>query len=127
MHEIKDKRRHCYGCCKWYWAFYCHCLYAAGAMVALSDIDEAKLVQEVKHLAVKGAKTLAMKTDVGNTEDVKHLIHQTINTVVRVDILVNNAAVAIAGNIIEMPERDWDNIMNNFKVCIELLKKRFRI
>ena len=91
---------------------------AAGAIVVLSDIDEAKLVQEVKHLAAKGAKTLAVKTDVGNTEDVKHLIHQTINTVVRVDILVNNAAVAIAGNIIEMLERDWDNIISNFLRCV---------
>ena len=49
---------------------------AEGAMVVLSDIDEAKLNQEAKHLAANGAKTLAVKTDVGNTEDVKNLVHQ---------------------------------------------------
>jgi len=31
---------------------------AEGAMVVLSDIDEAKLMQEAKHLAANGAKTL---------------------------------------------------------------------
>jgi len=28
------------------------------------------------------------------------------------DVLVNNAAVAIAGKITEMPEEDWDRLMN---------------
>ena len=74
---------------------------AEGAMVVLSDIDEAKLNQEAKHLAANGAKILAVKTDVGNTEDVKNLVHQTIKAFGKVDILVNNAAVAIGGNIMD--------------------------
>ena len=77
--------------------------------MVLSHSDEDNFMQEVKHLATKGAKTLAVKADVGNTEDVKHLIHQTISAFGRVDILVKNAAaVSIAGNIMEIPERDWD-------------------
>ena len=95
-----------------------------GAMVVLSDIDEAKLNQEAKHLAANGDKTLAIKTDVGNTEDVKNLIEQTIKAFGQIDILVNNAAVAIGGNIMEMPESDWDTLMNiNLKSVFRTIKE----
>ena len=95
-----------------------------GAAVVLSDIDEAKLKQEAQHLAASGAQALAVKADVGNTEDVKNLIQQTIETFGKVDILVNNAAVAIGGNIMEMPESDWDTLMNiNVKSLYRTIKE----
>ena len=95
-----------------------------GAAVVLSDIDEAKLKQEAQHLAASGAQALAVKADVGNTEDVKNLIQPTIETFGKVDILVYNAAVPIPGNIMEMPESDWDTLMNiNVKSLYRTIKE----
>ena len=95
-----------------------------GAIVVLSDIDEVRLMHEANQIAASGAKILSIKTDVGNSNDVKNLINQTINAFGKIDILVNNAAVAIGGNIMEMPETDWDTLMNiNLKSIYRTIKE----
>ena len=57
------------------------------------------------------------------TEDVNFLINSAINEFGRIDVLVNNAAIAIKGNIMEMPEADWDMLMNtNLKSIYRTIK-----
>ncbi len=95
-----------------------------GAIVLLADIDEEKVIQEAKSLANDGAITLGIKCDVGDTAAVKNLIQIAIYQFGKIDILINNAAVAIGGNIIEMPETDWDTLMNiNLKSVYRTIKE----
>ena len=95
-----------------------------GAVVVLADIDEQKLMQEVKSLTTNGTTLRGVQCDVGNTVDVKNLIQTTITEFGNIDILVNNAAVAIGGNIMEMPETDWDTLMNiNLKSVYRTIKE----
>jgi NAD(P)-dependent dehydrogenase (short-subunit alcohol dehydrogenase family) len=83
-----------------------------GAIVIAGDIDEKKSIMEAERMAAGGAIVRAVRCNVGVTEDVNRLIHSVINEFGRIDILVNNAAIAIRGNIMEMPEEDWDMLMN---------------
>ncbi len=94
-----------------------------GAIVVMSDINIDKCKVEAKTIAKNSKNTIAKKCDVGNTQDVNKLIEFTIETYGRIDVLINNAAVAISGNITEMPEEDWDSLMNiNLKSIYRTIK-----
>src|SRR6266571_7935461 len=83
-----------------------------GAILIVGDIDEKKCKAEAERLGKDGTIIRAIKCDVSQTEDVNFLINSAINEFGRIDVLVNNAAIAIHGNIMEMPEADWDMLMN---------------
>ena len=101
----------------------CEAFAIEGAIVVASDIDEKKCKAEAQRLSAAGAVVRAVKCDVGVTKDVEHLINAAINEFGRIDVLVNNAAIAIGGNIIEMPEADWDLLMNiNLKSIYRTIK-----
>ena len=94
-----------------------------GAVIIAGDIDEKKCKAEAERLGKNGVIVLAIKCDVGSTEDIDHLINSAINEFGKIDILVNNAAIAIGGNIMEMPEADWDMLMNtNLKSIYRTIK-----
>lgn len=78
-----------------------------GAFVIMADIDYDKCAAEAKDL-----NALAIRCDVRSMDDVKKLVDQTINKHKRIDILINNVAVAISGNITAMDERDWDLVLD---------------
>ena len=93
------------------------------AIVIGSDADEKKCIAEMQRLTEKGFSVRPMKCDVGITDDVNRLINNTIKEFGRIDILVNNAAMPIGGNIMEMPEADWDTLMNvNLKSIFRTIK-----
>lgn len=94
-----------------------------GAIVIAGDIDEKKCKAEVEKFSADGAIVRAIKCDVGLTEDVERLINSAITEFGRIDVLVNNAAIALNGNIMEMPEADWDMLMNtNLKSIYRTIK-----
>ncbi len=94
-----------------------------GAIIIASDIDEKKCKAEAERLNANGAVVRAVRCDVGVTKDVEHLINAAIIEFGRIDVLVNNAAIAIGANIMEMPEADWDMLMNtNLKSIYRTIK-----
>lgn len=78
-----------------------------GSFVIMADIDYDKCAEEAKNL-----NALAIRCDVRLMEDVKNLVDHIISQYKRIDVLINNAAVAIGGNITEMAESDWDMVLN---------------
>lgn len=94
-----------------------------GAIVVAADINETKGKAEAEKLIKDGAIVKALKCDVGQTEEVNELVHFTAKEFGRVDVLVNNAAIAVRGKITEMPEEDWDLLMNvNLKSVYRTIK-----
>jgi len=94
-----------------------------GAIVIMSDINIDKCEVEAGMIQKKYGNAIAKKCDVGHTEDVNKLIQFTIETYGRIDVLVNNAAIPMSGNITEMPEADWDTLMNvNLKSLYRTIK-----
>lgn len=94
-----------------------------GVIVFMADIESEKLKYEADRFNSASFKTHPVICDVGNTEDVEYLINKVIKEYNRLDVLVNNAAVAIGGNIKDMPEADWDKLMNvNLKSVYRTIK-----
>jgi NAD(P)-dependent dehydrogenase (short-subunit alcohol dehydrogenase family) len=94
-----------------------------GAIVLMADIDEIKGIAEAERIKKNGAIIRVVKCDVAVTEDVLNLINAAIAEFGKIDILVNNAAIAIGGNIMEMPEADWDKLMDtNLKSIYRTIK-----
>ncbi len=84
-------------------------LIAAGATVVMGDINADKCRAEAAKL---GANAIDVVCDVGDTAQVRSLTQAALDRTGQVDILVNNAAVAIPGNITTMPEDAWQKVLN---------------
>jgi len=94
-----------------------------GAILVAGDIDEKKCTEEAGRLGKDGAIVLAIKCDVSQARDVNFLINSAVSEFGRIDILVNNAAIAVKANIMEMPEADWDRLMDtNLKSVYRTIK-----
>lgn len=87
-------------------------LFEAGCTVELCDIDNERLIEQTKRLDPNGQRAFASLCDVSDTKSVNNWIDACLERRGKIDILINNAATAISGNICEMPESDWNKILN---------------
>ena len=71
-----------------------------------------KLNAKAKLLHDRGLKVLPVPGDVGSSEDVRRAVETTLNQFGRLDVLVNNAAVAIPGDITDQCDEDWNHLLN---------------
>jgi len=67
-------------------------LAAEGAAVVLADLADA--TPQARDLQAAGARALAIQVDVADEQSVQALVERTVAEFGRVDILVNNAAIA---------------------------------
>lgn len=56
-------------------------------------------------------ETLVIKTDISNEEQVKNMIQEVINKFGRIDVLVNNAEIAIDKEFEDRTVEDWKRIL----------------
>ncbi len=83
-----------------------------GADVALGDIDLPG-VQTVAHeIQGLGRKALACQVDVRCREQVDAMVEATIAELGRIDVLVNDAGVASHLPFLDLPEAEWDRVMD---------------
>ena len=84
-----------------------------------------KVAEEIEAL---GRRSLAITADVSVKKQVQNMVRQTLDELGRVDILVNNAGVAPYGLIAEMPEEDWDKLIDidlkGVFLCIQAVAKQ---
>ena len=59
-----------------------------------------------------GVKTLALRADVSNIEEVKTLMKKTVDYFGRIDILINNAGVFEICPFLQISEDTWDKIID---------------
>jgi len=84
----------------------------AGAKVVMADInDEAGQLQEqeFKHM---GYETVYQHADVGISKDVEKLAEAAVARYGKLDVMVNNAAVAISGSVVDITEEKWQQVLN---------------
>lgn len=86
----------------------------AGAKIVIADILEARgevLAEDLQRK--RGSETIYFKkTDITNSEDIKNALVFAYTNLGSIDVLINNAAVNIPGDIIELPEESWDKTMD---------------
>lgn len=78
-----------------------------GAKVVLSDISEERLTEVRKEIEKKGTGILVHKTDVSDRSQVKALADFVMNEYGRIDILHNNAGVAVGSPVENTSIEDW--------------------
>ena len=80
-----------------------------GATVVVNygkSADKAKAV--VTGIESKGGTAVAIQADISEVENARRLVRNTVERFGRLDILVNNAAIALNKPLIETTEREFD-------------------
>jgi meso-butanediol dehydrogenase / (S,S)-butanediol dehydrogenase / diacetyl reductase len=80
-----------------------------GAQVVICGRDRKKLDAAAKQL---GASCVAVSADVSDAEEIKTLVDATLQSFQRINVLVNNAGVLLAGTAESLSEDDWDQTFN---------------
>ncbi len=83
-----------------------------GADVALLARRKDRLEQVAADIEKTGRKALPVECDVSNEESVRSAVKEVIDRFGRIDILLNNAGVAVPGTVEQLKEEDWDRAMN---------------
>ena len=88
--------------------------------LAQEDVDVAICARGVEELegaaahirARTGRRTLAVRADTGEPDDIKNLVAITVAELGGVDILINNAVNSTAAPFMELTDDDWLNHIN---------------
>ncbi|MCO5145083.1 MAG: SDR family oxidoreductase [Aquamicrobium sp.] len=85
-------------------------LLADGAKVVVADIDEARLNETAA--AIGTADTvLAVVADVSSKEEVEALVAAAVGKFGRLDIMVNNAGIAMVQDFLDITKADYDKVL----------------
>ncbi len=99
----------------------------AGAHVVLAarHIDDLKKVEG--EIAGRGGKATPVTADIGIEKDIESLFSRVKKDLGRLDILVNNAAFGIWGELVDFSMKDFDRMMNvnarGFYICCQQAMK----
>src|SRR5262245_22173088 len=82
-----------------------------GMCVVLADIESGALEEAAAALRGRGARVLAVPTDVSQAEQVQALADRAVAAFGRVDVVCNNAGVALSGSTWEHTLADWQWVL----------------
>jgi NAD(P)-dependent dehydrogenase (short-subunit alcohol dehydrogenase family) len=82
-----------------------------GADIVIADINDDRLAETASAIELLGRRVLAVRCDVALDDDVNRLRDDTLTAMGHVDIVMNNAGVAIRGAFEEIPMADWEWII----------------
>jgi 3-oxoacyl-[acyl-carrier protein] reductase len=83
-----------------------------GAEVIVSDINLQGVKQTASQIRQMDRKSLALKVDVANFEDVQAMVQKSTEEFGPVDILVNNAGVTKDNLLVRMTQQQWDWVIS---------------
>lgn len=81
---------------------------AEGMKIVLADIEQGALAETEGEFKAKGARVLAVPTDVSKAGDVEALAKKTVDAFGAVHVVCNNAGVAVGGLSWERTLADWE-------------------
>ena len=101
-----------------------------GAKLSLAARRVEKLEEVRKEIEKFGGEVLVVKTDVLRKDEIEEMVKKTVEKWGRVDILLNNAGIAVFKPFLEMTEEDWDKTLDiNLKgqfLCAQAVTKVMR-
>ncbi|OUS27213.1 short-chain dehydrogenase [Gammaproteobacteria bacterium 45_16_T64] len=83
-----------------------------GCHIALSDVDETGLAETASQAAAYGIKVTTQKLDVADREAVHAWADTVVNDHGKVNMIFNNAGVALGGTVAKTDYSDYEWIMN---------------
>lgn len=88
------------------------CYAEAGADVAILARRVEKLEEVKENILKTGRRVLAVECDVTDEESVKRAVNKVLEEFEHIDILLNNAGVAVRGGVDSLSVEDWDKSFN---------------
>lgn len=94
----------------------------ADVVVNYSGSEEAA-AETVKSIEALGRKSVKIKADVSDAEQVESMVKQTLEMFGKIDILVNNAGITRDNLLMRMKEEEFDAVINiNLKGVFNCMK-----
>lgn len=91
----------------------CKRLAAEGCHVVVADLNDEAARKVASDIAGGGdRRSIAVKVDVTDESQVAAMVERTVQEFGRLDIVVSNAGILIAGEITEFPAEKWRAVMN---------------
>lgn len=85
--------------------------------------SEAAAQETVARIAELGSEGIALKGNVGKSDEAENLVKEVLNTWGKIDILVNNAGITRDNLIMRMKEEEFDQVIEtNLKGVFNCLK-----
>src|SRR5215467_12517455 len=77
---------------------------AEGAAVVVADVQAAAGMETVRTIRDAGGRAEFVRADVSDSPDVQNMIQSTVGHYGRLDILFNNAGIAVFKGVVETSE-----------------------
>ncbi len=90
----------------------CLTLASRGGRVVVSDVNEAEARETVRRVGLAGGEAWAVACDVTRAEQVDALAAECERHLGGVDLVVNNAGVAVAGQVGRLPLAEWKRVLD---------------
>ena len=87
-------------------------LAAAGAELAVADIDETRAEETASEINESGGRAYAYRVDVTRRSSVDNLFSEIIKRMGRINVSLNTAGISVRGNAEDFKESDWDKIID---------------
>ncbi|WP_089936916.1 SDR family NAD(P)-dependent oxidoreductase, partial [Candidatus Entotheonella palauensis] len=98
-----------------------------GANIVAVDIDAGFVADTTTRIRALGRKIETLQADVSQLADIGRMIQHTVETMGRLDILMNNAGVIRFQELLDISSDDWDFVCNvNLKGAFFLLQAAAR-
>lgn len=83
-----------------------------GGRVVVVDLNEEHGNQTVHAIEGAGGQAIFVQADVGNPDDIKASINAAVTKWQRIDVVVNDAAMMTFKPITDLPDDDWDKVLD---------------
>ena len=87
-------------------------LFEQGATVAIAARRKDRIDALAGRIGDAGGTALAIEADVTSPEQAENLVRQTVESLGRLDTLVNNAGVMLLGPAVDAPLEEWERMVD---------------
>ena len=84
-----------------------------GAKVVITSRHQEDCDVVAAEVAAMGGEAMGIKADVQNVEEIQNLVDRTVEKYGRLDIMVNNAGVAVPRRLPDMTEADYERVIDS--------------
>ena len=83
-----------------------------GARVTVADVADSAGNDTVEQIRAAGGDGIYVHTDVTSATEIQSMVKATIDNYGRLDVLFNNAGIAMRLAVADLPEEDWDRCID---------------
>ena len=83
-----------------------------GAKIVVNDIYSSRAQSVVRKIKSLGPEAIAITADVSKKSQVLRMVNRTLKTFGRMDVLINNAGIAIRKPLSTITEDFWDKTID---------------